>query len=378
MLIHIDCRHYKGNKPCYFHKLNDRFCNNCREYSPIKKKILIVKLEALGDVLRTTSILPAIKNKYPHCHITWITKGDATALLEKNKFVDAIMSIEGNYLEFILNEKYDISMCLDLEPLSATINALSKACIKKGFAADKKGRVIPVNKGSRQWYWMSMNDDLKKSNRKNYFEHIYNVCGLNPPYFKPQYNLTEKQLEFADSFKINKKLEYFNKIIGVNTGGGPRWQLKRWTLNNYIETIKLLKKPYPNVGILLYGGKTEKEFNNEIINNISDLIIDTGCDNSLDEFGALINLSDIFLTPDSLGMHLSIALGKIAIVLVGPTSPWEIDLFGKGDVVYNKDLDCIGCYLASCNKDKNCMNSLSPQTIFRILEKYIINEGSNN
>jgi ADP-heptose:LPS heptosyltransferase len=111
---------------------------------------------------------------------------------------------------------------------------------------------------------------------------------------------------------------------------------------------------------------------------VGNQVIDTGCDNSLENFCALLSLSDIFLTPDSLGMHLSTALDKITLVLVGPTSPWEIDVFGKGEVIYSNNLDCISCYLSTCDKKINCMNSLSAESIFTILEKYIKDESRNH
>jgi heptosyltransferase-2 len=364
--------------PCDFHKLDGRICQECRDYSPIKEKILIIKLDAPGDVLRTTSILPATKKKYPYCHITWLTKKEAVPLLQNNNFIDMILNSDSNYLEFILSHGYDISFCLDAEPLSSAINTLCKARIKKGFIADKNGRVIPAGKETSEWYWLSMNDKLKKSNRKTYFEHIYNICGLNPPYFKPQYNLSKEQLEFAKQFKLNKKLQSFEKIVGINTGAGCRWQLKKWILKHYIEIIRLIKAAYPRIGVLLYGGKIEKEFNKEIINNTENLVIDTGCDNSLEEFAALVSACDIFLTPDTLGMQLSIALDKTTLVLAGPTSPWELDIFNKGQIIYNHELDCIGCYLSSCSKNMNCMNTIIPEGVFKILEKYIKNESSNN
>lgn len=371
MQIKIRCRYYRGDRPCDFHKIDARTCKNCGDFAPIKERILIIKLGALGDVLRTTSILPAINKRYPRSHITWITRKEAMPLLENNRLIDRLLAVEENYLEYVLLQKYDISASLDLELLSAAINALSKAAVKMGFIADEKGCLRPADRNAEEWYGMSLNDSAKKANRKTYFEHIYRICDLRPPYFKPQYALLKKQIEFADNFRTIHKLGKFRKIIGINTGAGSRWLLKRWTLEHYIELIRLVKNKNPDAGILLYGGKIEAEFNKKIIEAVKDLIIDTGCNNSIEEFAALVSLSDIFLTPDTLGMHLSIALGKTTIVLVGPTSPWEIDVFGKGAVVYDKELDCICCYLSSCDKSVNCMNVLSPPHLLDQITEYL-------
>ena len=70
-MLKLDCRFFYGDKPCIFNKTEGIVCDDCNYYSPIKMKILIVKLDAIGDVLRTTSILPPLKKEYPDSYITW-------------------------------------------------------------------------------------------------------------------------------------------------------------------------------------------------------------------------------------------------------------------------------------------------------------------
>ena len=64
-MLKTDCRNFYGNQPCDYHKKLGIKCDNCNFYAPIGFKILIIKLDAVGDVLRTTSILPPLKHKYP-------------------------------------------------------------------------------------------------------------------------------------------------------------------------------------------------------------------------------------------------------------------------------------------------------------------------
>ena len=147
--------------------------------------------------------------------------------------------------------------------------------------------------------------------------------------------------------------------------------MKKWINPYYIELIQLLKKNYHELGIILFGGPDEIEFNKKITNEVSGIIIDAGCNNSISDFSELINLTNILFTPDSLGMHISVALNKTTIVIVGPTSPWELDIFGNGEIIYNKNLDCIACYRQSCDKEVNCMNSIKPESILKRIEKYL-------
>ncbi len=340
------------------------------DFSPISERILIIKLDALGDVLRTTSVLPALKDRYPHSAITWITRQNAQSLLS-NRYIDRCLVVEDHYLEFILNERFDLGICLDADPLSATILSLADCQEKRGFIADENGAAIPANTEAEEWWLMGLNDHVKKQNRKTYQEIMYEICGLDKQAHRPILPDSIVNESLIETFKNHHGIPSDNKtVIGINTGGGSRWQWKKWPLDYYISLLQTLKNHYPNLPIILYGGPEEIEFNKEIENNIQSGIIDVGCTNSINDFVSLVAISDIFLTPDSLGFHIATALEITTFVLVGPTSPWELDVYGKGEVLY-PELDCIACYLERCDRDPNCMRSLTPEIVFEKIEKSI-------
>jgi len=371
MKINTDCRYYLGNRPCGFHKEDGRLCKNCLDFQKIERSILIIKLDALGDVLRTTSILPPLTGKYPNSEIVWITRKNALELLENNPYVWRKYAVEENYLEFILNEQFDVGINLDSDPLSATILSIAKCKEKLGFISNRAGQMVPSNKEAEYWYLMGLNDRLKKENRKTYQEIIYDICNLKSAVRKPQIFLNEEHKSFGREFYKIKNLANFKKIIGINTGGGKRWELKKWTLENYIQLVKLLKEMDRKNGIILFGGPGEMDFNQKIKEAVGPLIVDAGCDNSILRFSALIDLADVFFTPDSLGMHIGIALDKTTIALVGPTSPWELDVFDNGEIICSDRCDCIACYQPKCDKKINCMNTIIPGRIFKAIERHL-------
>ena len=64
------------------------------------KKILIIKLGALGDVIRTMPILIAIKEKYPDSEITWVTRQNAKEILETSLYLNKVISLPKEPTEF--------------------------------------------------------------------------------------------------------------------------------------------------------------------------------------------------------------------------------------------------------------------------------------
>jgi ADP-heptose:LPS heptosyltransferase len=370
MIIHTDCRYYKGSMPCRFHKVDGRPCEGCADYSQVTTRILMVKLAAVGDVLRTTSVLPALRLKYPGAHITWITKRNAAPLLTNNPLVDRVLLVEENFLEFLQNEKFDIGICLDSDPHSATIHAVAHCTLKFGFVTNTSGAVELANEAAREWWLMGVNDRKKKENRRTYQQIMYEICDLPLPVQKPQLYLSGPMERFGKEFIEKRGLAGTRQFIGINTGGGGRWQHKKWTFEGYVETIRLLRQRHPKCTILLFGGPEEVELNRQILDTVGDLVVDTGCNNSLMEFASLVNIVDILLTSDSLAMHMGVALGKATIVLVGPTSPWELDVFGRGEIMHS-DIECLVCYLSRCDKTVTCMNTLPAGRVLQKIEEFL-------
>src|ERR1035437_4466871 len=94
MILKIDCKHFPGDHPCIYNKREGIMCDNCNYYSPVGFKILIIKLDAIGDVLRTTSILHSLKKEYPNSNITWLTKIASKDIFKNNTFVDTLLFFE--------------------------------------------------------------------------------------------------------------------------------------------------------------------------------------------------------------------------------------------------------------------------------------------
>ena len=105
MKLHTDCRHFQGSRPCIPHKKDGVVCASCASYEPVSLRILIIKLDSMGDVLRTTSILPALREEHPACFITWITRREAVELIANNPLLDELLVFETGALGQILCQK---------------------------------------------------------------------------------------------------------------------------------------------------------------------------------------------------------------------------------------------------------------------------------
>ena len=75
--------------------------------------------------------------------------------------------------------------------------------------------------------------------------------------------------------------------------------------------------------LLLLGGPEETEIIKQLEKEYK-FLINTGCDNSLLEFAAIVDLCDLVITADTLALHIATALDKKIIALFGPTSQMKL------------------------------------------------------
>jgi heptosyltransferase-2 len=333
----------------------------CRDHDPIRERLLIIKLGALGDVLRTTSCLPRLKALHPQSHVTWVTRGDAVPLLRRNPSIDRVLSVDSNYLEYLLAERFDLVAAPDAEPLSASIAGLARSATKRGFIADGRGGVQPLNDAAEYWWRMGLDDELKRQNRRTYGEWLYAILELPLPVERP-YLHVPVEVRADTSRRLQEQAPHATTTICFNTGASRRWEEKRWKAPHYVALAQRIAAEHVDAAIVLIGGEEEHPLIRDILSS-GTTFIDGGSNNSLEEFAAILSVSSWVLTPDSLGYHVACAVGTRAACLVGPTSPWEIDLYADNRVIHSP-FDCIACYRATCPKPTTCMDALTADAVW--------------
>ncbi len=343
-------------------------------------EILIIKLGAIGDVIRTTSILPGLKEKYKNCSIGWVTKKESYYILKNNKLIDNMYLIseinrEKNSLNknFFLKE-YDLIINLDDDyEASELISKLNYKKVIGAYLANNNylaNNQLVYTKDSSLWFDMGLisifgkqkADVLKAKNKRTYQEIMYKILGLEYRKQEPILMLNEEELNFGKKFSQKNDIKLSNLVIGINTGAGGRWQDKKLSIEKTAELINKLGKFHnmnkiDYIKLILFGGPEERERNkkiiqlvktNKVIGKVIDNIIDAGCDNSLMEFASLVNLCNILVTSDSLALHIGTALKKKIIVFFGPTSSSEIELYSRGIKIIPKK-GCLCCYKQRCD-----------------------------
>jgi heptosyltransferase-2 len=331
--------------------------------------ILIVKIGAMGDVLRTTFIAQALKERYKYSNpkIYWITDEKAKPIFANNPYVYKIIAaqekdtLKNLFFDEIINLEDDKEICRFISSL--------KSSKITGFTYNK-GSVLPTQT-AKEWFNMSAlgkkpeNDLLKKKNKKTHRQIMAEIAGIKDySKYEPFLRLTSKQRDFANEFMRRHNLSRAELIVGINTGAADRWP-KHLSIKKTAQLIDRIYKAY-RAKIILFGGPNEINRNQEILRISKSPVITAGCGNDLYEFPALISICSLIITSDSLGLHVALALKRKTIALIGPTSPNELDMYGLGEKVI-ADSKCICCYKPDCKS----MEKISPDKIMNSIKKIL-------
>lgn len=353
LIYKADCLHFRGDLPCKPHKEYNVKCENCDYYRQTNKRILIIKLGAIGDVIRTTPLLEKINVEYPNSEIWWLTQ--YPDILPKT--INKILPLNLESILLIENTEFDIVYNLDKDLPAVSVAKKVISNEKHGFILEN-GKPAPINELAQHKFNTGLFDDVNKANQKSYLEEIFEICGWKFEFQEYQINLESNRVfEFDNQGK---------KIIGLNTGCGDRWVSRLLPDEYWIELIGKLQNAgyYP----LLLGGKQEDEKNQYFAEK-------TGAyypgNFSLKDFIALVNHTDLVVSAVTMGMHLATALKKPLILMNNIFNKYEFELYGRGEIVEPKS-SCECFFSAKCkNKEYFCLDSLTPDMIFEAVQRHI-------
>jgi lipopolysaccharide heptosyltransferase III len=368
-VIRTDCRYFRAAKPCVFNKIDGSECPECRHVSPFRERILIVKLDAIGDVLRSACLLPAITARHDRPYIAWLTRPESAELVGMMRGVDETLVLSPETLARIAAGGWARIYSLSNDLPSASLATLA-ACGAEivGFSL-LGGTIVPSNDAARAWLELAAFDRLKKLNRETYQARMLAILGATgekvPP---PALDIPKPARQAAASRVAALFPGSQRRRIGINAGSGARWPKKMLDEEGIARVIAgLLRRA--DVDILLLGADAERAKTEALVARFAGepRVAAALTSSSVVAFVATLGEVQALLCGDTLALHAATAIGLPTVAVFGPTSLAEIEDFG-GLVtkVAAEGLECLGCY-GDCDKESHCMALLDPVQLAEIV-----------
>lgn len=288
------------------------------------------KIVSLGDVVRCTCALEALREKYSDAHITWVVSNEASPLVLGNKYIDRVV-VWDEFVPFaLMREQYDLVVNLEkLQGVCALVDMIN-AWEKVGFRFNaQSGGYDAYEHGSRA------------------IEYIKEKAGGNTHHQIWQKIIIEmigcewKGQEYSLGYTPNPKERY---RVGLNYLVGSKWPTKAMSKKKWEELASMLEERQ-----ISYSWQQG-----------------TG---NLYEYMDWIAGCDILVTSDSLGLHLALAMQKKVIGIFGATSDEETYFYERGVSLKPKQdhFACMPCYKPNCVNKEFCMDAIELDRIMQAI-----------
>lgn len=329
------------------------------------KKILIIKLRGIGDVILTTIVLDTIVKEFPNAKIDFLADTPSVPLLKPLKQLSKVHAfnrksfIKRIFTFFkIRNQKYNLILDFFSNPVSAQITFFSGAEYRVGFPY--KGRAYAYNyfgpSARNEFHSADLNLEMLKS------------IGITPISKKLYVGISDEDVRYADDYFYS----YFNKsdiVFGLIPGGG--WQSKKCDPIKFAEIADEIINKY-NCKVLILWGPGDKLEAEEIISYMKNKVT-LAPSTSITQMASIIKKCKLIIANDSGPMHISAAVGTPTLAIHGPTDPNLQGPYGElNEWVRYDELDCIQCNLLVCPKQHQCFIDLPTSRILGKIDNIII------
>ncbi|MBR6297855.1 MAG: glycosyltransferase family 9 protein [Candidatus Gastranaerophilales bacterium] len=344
-----------------------------------KKKILLIKLSSLGDVIFNIPLANALKN-IGNYEITWLVSEKGIQVVKNNPCVDKAilapvvkwkkrgLSFESfkeylGILKQLRAEKFDIA--IDAQMMLKSLYWML-FCGAKRRIISKEARELAIL-GGNEWI-----DDISYAPDSpivlNYLKYA-NHLGIYPEQIRvtlPQ--RTEEQIQKIDI--LLQDLDKSKPLVVI--APATTWENKHWGCDNWKSVIDNISQ---NCNIVFTGGPND----NELIEKISGgRFLNLAGKTDIMELAEVFSRANLVIAPDSGSAHLAWATGKPAVIAIFTCTPKEVlGPYGNPEKYVSmggEGLPCQPCFKRKCKLRKNknaCTNFPNPKDVVDVANRLI-------
>lgn len=341
------------------------------------RKILVINLMHIGDLMLATPVFPVLRRAYPNARLYLLADKKLRALVEHNPNIDSFLFLDKKgadnhpwpFLRFlwkVRREKFDLVINLHRNERASALAAFSGGREIVGYAkplfASFFRKVVP-------------NRNPYKHQAEAYFDVLREGLGL----WQEKAGALELYLSEEDKAGAEKLWQEIGAggrhVIALNIGAS--WQTKRWCDDCFADVADhFLDEGY---GVVFLGGAMDIPLVEACrqkmhMRNRGRVMVLTGKAN-LGELAAILHKCQLLITTDSGPMHVAVAMGTPILTMFGASpvlgfSPWDAK-----DVLIESPVLCHPCRIHECPRPQDsqmlCMKAITPRMVIAEAEKLL-------
>jgi heptosyltransferase-2 len=330
------------------------------------KRILIVRTDRIGDVLLSTPVIKALRDKYPQAYIAMMVSPYARDIVEGNPYLDKVIIYDKdgahkswfNSLKFsrgLKRKKFDLALIL--HPVNRAHLVTFLAGIPKRVGYDRKLGFLLTDrikhtKHRGEKHEVEYNLDLLR--------HL-NIEPLDKDLYMPVKPESEKWV--GELFK-REDIDETDKLLAIHPAASC--PSKVWPAERFAQATDNLAQSY-GFKVLIVAGPKDLQAAEAVAEHMRSSVINLAGKTSVSQLASLLKRCVLFISNDSGPVHIASSLGIPVIAIFGRNqaglSPRRWGPLGLKDRVLHKEAGCIECLAHNCQKQFACLKAITVEDV---------------
>lgn len=326
-----------------------------------RKRILLIKLSALGDVILSVPSIRAVREKFPDAWISVLVGRKCRGLLKDCPYVDDVIALDestgrgpaalARMARLLSREDFDMVIDLQNNRTSSLLSYLSGATTRAGH-------------GRRRWSFLqsrSTEGDLTDLAPLEHQFRVLKLLGIEPTDKRLELWAEKNDVKKVDAFLESQWVSPSQALVGINPGSSLRWPTKQWPVENFARLCDELARL--NIRVVITGSPEEAPLAEELLRLTRNKPVNAVGRTSITELVALVRRCQVFVSSDSAPMHIASSASVPLVALFGPTDSKRHLVPPERYQAFQKEVPCGPCYLRNCPVGLVCMKKIGVQEV---------------
>jgi lipopolysaccharide heptosyltransferase I len=350
-------------------------------------KFLILRLSAVGDVIRTLPAVKALKENFPFSHITWIVEEPCMSLLESQPGIDEVIlfprkrwtrgikSVKGiqktlkemgSFIANLRKKKFDVVLDFHGILKSGFLSYLSGAPKRIGFdrQSSKEGNFLFSN--------VKVGLPGKSLSRYERNFSLLKGLGLEAKGSYHALHIPKEDQNYIESFFKEIPFTLKKPLIALHPGTSPKTAYKRWMPERYSLLADRLIREI-GASVVFTWGPGELNWVEGIRKGMEETSILAPRTETLTQLGEIFRRCNLYVGGDTGPMHIASFVDTPVVAIYGPTDPVVNEPLGR-HVKIRKDVGCNPCRNREC-KELHCLEAVTVDDVFNGAKEILSIEG---
>lgn len=339
------------------------------------KKILIVRMDRIGDVVLSTPAIKAVRDAYPDSHIAVLVRPYAREVVDGNPCIDEVITYDKlgrekslfgkiRFIAGLKNKKFDLAIILHPKNSSHILAYLAGIPERLGY--DKKSGVFLTKK-------IPHTKQYGLRHEIDYALDLLRYIGIEPSdksLYMPVNKLSEEKIK--DLFYKNG-ISQNDPVIAVHPAASCR--SRRWVLERFAKASDTLAEKYGARIVIISGPGEDKVMGDRAAELMKSGPLNLAGKTSVSDLASVLRRSSLLISNDSGPVHISCAVDTPVIAIFGRKdrglSPERWAPVGGKDIALRKDAGCEICLAHNCKRGFKCLGLISVEDVLRAADQIL-------